>query len=229
MIDTMTLSRKMYLIINLYSYSLDDLKTLGREKNICPYFLARQMLLYCDIVIFNYQVYNNINQYLLDSKVASLISSDLEKECIVVFDEAHNIDSVCIESLSVALDIKTIKNAEKQIKMLNDKIKDCEESKAEKLKSEYLKLVNELNSDDNSNDNDNDNINGGEESLGVPVITNEILSEIVPGNIRKAKHFIDMLDMIISYIKEKICNSIECEMETPLAFRLSLLEVYFNY
>lgn len=225
MIDTMTLSRKMYLIINLYSYSLDDLKTLGREKNICPYFLARQMLLYCDIVVFNYQVFNNINQYLLDSKVASLISSDLEKECIVVFDEAHNIDSVCIESLSVALDIKTIKNAEKQIKMLNDKIKDCEESKAEKLKSEYLKLVNELNSDDNSN---NDNVNGGEESLGVPVITNEILSEIVPGNIRKAKHFIDMLDMIISYIKDKICNSIVCEMETPLAFRLSLLEVYFK-
>lgn len=109
--------------------------------------------------------------------------------------------------------------------MLNDKIKDCEESKAEKLKSEYLKLVNELNSDDNSN---NDNVNGGEESLGVPVITNEILSEIVPGNIRKAKHFIDMLDMIISYIKDKICNSIECEMETPLAFRLSLLEVFFK-
>lgn len=26
-----------------------------------------------------------------------MVSRELEKECIVVFDEAHNIDNVCIE------------------------------------------------------------------------------------------------------------------------------------
>ena len=29
--------------------------------------------------------------YLLDPKVADLVSKDLDRECIVVFDEAHNI------------------------------------------------------------------------------------------------------------------------------------------
>ena len=26
-----------------------------------------------------------------------MVSRELEKECVVVFDEAHNIDNVCIE------------------------------------------------------------------------------------------------------------------------------------
>lgn len=30
-------------------------------------------------------------------QVSQMVSRELEKECIVVFDEAHNIDNVCIE------------------------------------------------------------------------------------------------------------------------------------
>lgn len=36
-------------------------------------------------------------QYMLDPKVAGMVSKELERECVVVFDEAHNIDNVCIE------------------------------------------------------------------------------------------------------------------------------------
>ena len=32
-----------------------------------------------------------------DLQVSNMVSRELEKECIVVFDEAHNIDNVCIE------------------------------------------------------------------------------------------------------------------------------------
>lgn len=28
-----------------------------------------------------------------------MVSREMERECIVVFDEAHNIDNVCIEAL----------------------------------------------------------------------------------------------------------------------------------
>ena len=34
---------------------------------------------------------------MLDPKVSQLVSRQVEKEAIVVFDEAHNIDSICIE------------------------------------------------------------------------------------------------------------------------------------
>ena len=30
-----------------------------------------------------------------------MVSRELEKECIVVFDEAHNIDNVCIEVIEL--------------------------------------------------------------------------------------------------------------------------------
>ena len=33
----------------------------------------------------------------LGVQVSNMVSRELEKECIVVFDEAHNIDNVCIE------------------------------------------------------------------------------------------------------------------------------------
>jgi DNA excision repair protein ERCC-2 len=78
-------------------YSLDDMKELGAERGCCPYYMTRYLLRHANIVVFNYQ-------YMLDPKVASLVSRELEKENIVVFDEAHNIDNVCIEALSVALD-----------------------------------------------------------------------------------------------------------------------------
>jgi Rad3-related DNA helicase len=29
-----------------------------------------------------------------------MVSREFERECVVVFDEAHNIDNVCIEALS---------------------------------------------------------------------------------------------------------------------------------
>lgn len=39
--------------------------------------------------------------YMLDSKISSMIPEALRKNAIVVFDEAHNIDDVCIEAYGV--------------------------------------------------------------------------------------------------------------------------------
>ena len=147
-------------------YTLEDLRQYGRKKGWCPYFLARHMLAFANVVVYNYQ-------YMLDPKVlcaldatcspfqdnadgccvtlpaasthvsplsgsagsekicygllhlssrqklfqtrptcqgiesnlrsevvaqvSNMVSRELEKECVVVFDEAHNIDNVCIE------------------------------------------------------------------------------------------------------------------------------------
>ena len=35
-------------------------------------------------------------------QVSQMVSREMERECVVVFDEAHNIDNVCIEALSGA-------------------------------------------------------------------------------------------------------------------------------
>ena len=55
------------------------------------------------------------------------VSRDLEKECIVVFDEAHNIDNVAIEALSVNLRSQTLEVAGRNLGRLTaavDRMKD---------------------------------------------------------------------------------------------------------
>lgn len=52
--------------------------------------------------------------------VVQMVSRELEKECVVVFDEAHNIDNVCIEALSVNLRKQTLQAARNNIRKLHD-------------------------------------------------------------------------------------------------------------
>ena len=42
-------------------YTLEDLRQYGRKKGWCPYFLARHMLAFANVVVYNYQ-------YMLDPK-----------------------------------------------------------------------------------------------------------------------------------------------------------------
>merc|ERR1712136_398152 len=84
-------------------YDLDDLKDLGRHKGWCPYFMARQAILNAQVVVYSYH-------YLLDPKIAEMVSKELSKKACVVFDEAHNIDSICIDSMSVFISRKTLDN-----------------------------------------------------------------------------------------------------------------------
>jgi DNA excision repair protein ERCC-2 len=57
---------------------------------------------------------------LLLLRCVQMVSRELEKECVVVFDEAHNIDNVCIEALSVNLRKHTLQAARNNIRKLHD-------------------------------------------------------------------------------------------------------------
>ena len=69
------------------------------------------------------------------------MSRDLERECVVVFDEAHNIDNVCIEGLSVNLRQQTLDAAVRNLGRLGGSLQRAKETDAEKLRSEYQRLV----------------------------------------------------------------------------------------
>ncbi len=62
--------------------------------------------------------------YMLDPKVAELVSRELSKDSIVVFDEAHNIDNVCIESLSIDLTRPMLDASARSITVLSEKIEE---------------------------------------------------------------------------------------------------------
>jgi DNA excision repair protein ERCC-2 len=81
---------------------------------------------------------------MLDPKVAKMVSSELEAESIIVFDEAHNIDSVCIEALSVTINDRGLDQATRSLGRLSSEVKNIKNSDSKRLQEEYQNLVNGL-------------------------------------------------------------------------------------
>jgi DNA excision repair protein ERCC-2 len=65
-------------------YTIEDIREFGTKQGWCPYFLSRHSINHADIVVFSYQ-------YVIDPKITELISKEFKSNCILVFDEAHNI------------------------------------------------------------------------------------------------------------------------------------------
>jgi DNA excision repair protein ERCC-2 len=118
-------------------YDLNQLKIWGSKRGWCPYFLTRQAINHANILVFNYQ-------YMLDPKVAKMVSKELEAESIIVFDEAHNIDSVCIEALSVTINQRSLEQASRSLGRLSSEISRIKTTDGNRLQNEYRNLVNGL-------------------------------------------------------------------------------------
>jgi len=102
---------------------------------------------YCNVIIYSYH-------YLLDPKIAERVSKDLSKDCIVVFDEAHNIDNVCIESLSTDITEDSLRRATRGAQGLENRINEMRDSDQQKLQDEYEKLVEGLRGADDGRQED---------------------------------------------------------------------------
>ena len=57
------------------------------------------------IVVYSYH-------YILDPKIAEIVSKNLARNSVVVFDEAHNIDNICIDSMSVRINRKLLERCQ---------------------------------------------------------------------------------------------------------------------
>ncbi|KAL6840992.1 hypothetical protein ACP4OV_029252 [Aristida adscensionis] len=187
-------------------YTLADLRKLGRDRRVCPYFLARQMVKYANIVVYSYQ-------YLLDPKVASIVSREMQKECVVVFDEAHNIDNVCIEALSVSIRKQTLEGAERNLRRISQEIDRFKATDANRLRAEYNRLVDGL--------AQRGNLPISDAWLANPALPDDILKEAVPGNIRRAEHFLAVLRRLVRFLDGRL-ETENVENEMPVAFVASI-------
>ncbi|KAK8693900.1 hypothetical protein V6N13_071467 [Hibiscus sabdariffa] len=187
-------------------YTLQDLRVFGKEKGWCPYFLARHMVQFANVVVYSYQ-------YLLDPKVAGIISKEMQKESVVVFDEAHNIDNVCIEALSVSVRRQTLEGATRNLNRISQEIDRFKATDASRLRAEYNRLVEGLALRQNLPISDN--------WLSNPALPDDILKEAVPGNIRRAEHFLHVLRRLVQYIRGRL-DTENVEKESPVSFVASL-------
>lgn len=89
---------------------------------------------------------------------------------------------------------------------------------SEKLQNEYEKLVEGLRQAE---------IDREEELfMSNPVLPKDLLDEAIPGNIRKAEHFISFLKRFIEYLKTRM-KVLHVISETPVSFLQHLKELTF--
>lgn len=86
---------------------IEDVVRLGEAQGVCPFYLSRDAYETSDIVLLPYN-------YIFDRQARQALGTDWSND-IIIFDEAHNIDAVCTESLSFDL---TSANREACIKEL---------------------------------------------------------------------------------------------------------------
>ncbi|CCH61477.1 hypothetical protein TBLA_0E04230 [Henningerozyma blattae CBS 6284] len=193
-------------------FSFEKLIRYCEERTLCPYFIVRRMISMCNIIIYSYH-------YLLDPKIAERVSKEVSKDSIVIFDEAHNIDNVCIESLSLDLTNDVLRKASKGATTLAEKIEEVREIDSSKLQDEYEKLVKGLHA--------SDILNAEEEPVvETPVLSEDLLTEAIPGNIRRAEHFVAFLKRLIEYLKTRM-KVLHVISETPKSFLQHLKQLTF--
>ena len=192
-------------------FTFDGMLRYGEQHKQCPYFSVRRMMPFCNVIIYSYH-------YLLDPKIAERVSKELSKDCIVVFDEAHNIDNVCIESLSIDLTEDSLRRATRGANSLERKIAEMKTTDAAKLQDEYARLVDGLRGADEARAED--------AFMANPALPDDLLKEAVPGNIRRAEHFVDFLKRFVEYLKTRM-RVLHVISETPPSFLAHLKDLTF--
>uniref|UniRef100_A0A670ZFH6 General transcription and DNA repair factor IIH helicase subunit XPD n=1 Tax=Pseudonaja textilis TaxID=8673 RepID=A0A670ZFH6_PSETE len=177
---------------------------LSSRKNLC----IHPEILHANIVVYSYH-------YLLDPKIADVVSKELAKKSVVVFDEAHNIDNVCIDSMGVNITRKVLDRCQGNVATLQAAIHRIKETDAQKLKEEYQQLLQGLREANVARETD--------VYLANPVLPDEILQEAVPGNIRTAEHFVAFLKRLLEYLKSRL-RIHHVVQESPPSFLKDIFE-----
>jgi regulator of telomere elongation helicase 1 len=74
---------------------IEELAELGREDQICPYFLSRQNVTSSELILLPYN-------YLIDASIRATLKVEWN-DAIVILDEAHNLEKVASDASSFSL------------------------------------------------------------------------------------------------------------------------------
>lgn len=74
---------------------IEDLVAAGQKHKCCPYFMSKEMVENADIIFMPYN-------YLIDPMARKANKVELHNT-IVILDEAHNMEKICEDSVSVQI------------------------------------------------------------------------------------------------------------------------------
>lgn len=148
--------------------------------------------------------------------------------CAIFFvtDEAHNIDNVCIEALSVDLEEPMLRGASQNVTQLRSAISGAKREASERLEREYTRLVTGL-------ARGGGNVAGGgqarerstrvermlesEEVPATPVLPNDVVKEAIPDSIKRAEEFVGFLSRLVSFLQRHATTEVVMQ-ERPTPF-----------
>ena len=136
----------------------------------------------------------------------------------MVFDEAHNIDNVCIEALSVVLDKKGLDASARGVRQLQSQVADMKRKDMARLQDEYNKLVNSMGGAAAlAPAHGGDGSASPDAGLANPLLLSDIDQEAVPGSIRRAEHFVLFMKKLVEFLRTEMRGS-DAQEHTPLSF-----------
>lgn len=185
-------------------YDFAEIKELGARLGVCPYFFVREHLPLFDCIIYPYN-------YLIEPSIFSIISKELPKDSFVIFDEAHNIDSHCIEALSIDITRNTLEAASRIMAAIESKAKSKKQEVERELRKEYEMMFRAVEY-------------AGENT--IPHFFNTNRPELAPGNLRNTSHFISVMKRLIEFLKTKL-KTTHLTVESVKSFMQSIRDLTF--
>jgi len=109
----------------------------------------------------------------------------------------------------------------RSINQLAEKVEEVKQTDSAKLQEEYQRLVEGLQGGE-----DGENELDEAETFANPVLPEDLLNEAVPGNIRRAEHFVAFLKRFVEYLKTRM-RVLHVVAETPPSFLQHLKDITY--
>ena len=198
------------------SYSLSDLASMCSRASVCPYYYARTLLSQADIVTLNYQ-------YILDPHISNLILPSLNNSNnILLFDEAHNIETILCENHSITLTTAQLQDAYAQLTRyvftppltsLSALLQSAQQRDRERLETTFRGLQTAFREPQLQ-----------QEDATPPVLSLGVARQLVEGPFMLAESFLPLLKLVVMTLQTWL-TAAEAREFSQNEIRLKLFEV----
>ncbi len=91
-------------------FTAEYIREFAERSGICPYFLGKKLIPSSNVIALTYP-------YLIDPFIRSVFFKDLQrdvKDCIIVFDECHNLPDIAMNTMSLGISESSLERATKE-------------------------------------------------------------------------------------------------------------------
>lgn len=185
-------------------YARCDIQRIACENTMSPCSVAKKLEMCSDFIVYTYS-------HMIDPRVNDMVLRNISNESFIIFDEAHNIESACTESLSVDIQRGTLDSAARALRKIEERISAIKAEQQDVLAGEYLRMKSKITT------------KSGE---CISYLYNGGNCDYVPGNIRRATHFVSVLKRLNEFFKTRL-KTTHTTIESPVLFCQSIKELTF--